>query len=451
MTSTKARVGNVTRRVFGLVLSAKQRMSMRLANKRVNIWEGAVRSGKTVGSIVHWINYIRRAPKGAELLMVGKTERTLKRNIIDVMVNYLGAARCRYIAGKGELWVLGRLVYVCGANDESAQEKIRGLTLAGAYGDEVSIWPESFFTMLLSRLSVKGSKFFGTTNPDNPVHWLKKLIDRAAVHYTAKRRIVRRTIGTKTRKGEVINWARFTFILRDNPHLPEEYIRSLESEYTGLWYRRFILGHWVAAEGSVYGMWDPDLHVVPELPAITDVYAMGIDYGSTNPTAGIMVGLGVDGRLYAFSEWAPRKERTDGELTASLRDHLEGVGRSPNYFFVDPAAKSLKIQMKRESFSIVKNAHNEPVNAGIQVVANLIAGGQLKIHKSCEELLDEIPGYAWDPKATEKGEDKVLKVNDHYCDALRYAVYSSRVLWRNRIREREVNHAATQEQFGMAA
>ena len=438
--------------IFGLAMTVKQRLSMKLATKRINIWEGAVRSGKTVGSIVHWIRYIRNAPKGAELLMVGKTERTLKRNIIDVMVNYLGAARCRYIAGKGELWVLGRLVYVCGANDESAQEKIRGLTLAGAYGDEVSIWPESFFTMLLSRLSVKGSKFFGTTNPDNPVHWLKKLIDRAAVHLTAKSKVVRRKIGTKTRKGEVINWARFTFILRDNPFLPEEYIRSLESEYTGLWYRRFILGHWVAAEGSVYPMWDPDLHVVHDLPPLTEVYSMGIDYGSTNPTAGIMLGLGTDRRLYAFGEWAPRSgDITDGELTASLRDHLEGVGRSPRYFFPDPAAKSLKVQMKRDGFSPIKNAHNEPVNDGIRVVANLIAGGQLKIHASCESLLDEIPGYAWDPKATEKGEDKVLKVNDHFCDALRYAVYSSRVLWRNAIREREVNHAASEEQFSLAA
>jgi PBSX family phage terminase large subunit len=408
-------------------LTRKQRKSYKLSTMRVNIWEGAVRSGKTIVSILRWIQYIKQAPEG-NLLMTGKTERTLKRNIIDVMVQMLGPKRCVYIAGKGELHVLGRIVYVAGANDEAAQEKIRGLTLAGAYGDEISIWPESYFTMLMSRLSIYGSQFFGTTNPDNPSHWLKKLLDRVAVHLHGDGSVTRQALGTRTRKGKVVNWSRMTFILRDNPHLPKDYVDSLEAEYTGLWYRRFILGHWVAAEGAVYDMWDEDIHVVHELPEMKRVLAQGIDYGTSNATAGIILGLGVDNVLYAYHEWAPTKGSTDGELTAALRKHMEGL-RAPDYIFVDPAAASLKRQLHVDGFRGLKNA-NHDVDNGIRLVASLLKAGRLRIHVSCAELRDELPGYSWDPKATIKGEDKVIKQNDHFCDALRYAVYSSRTLWK---------------------
>src|SRR6185312_15847332 len=97
------------------------------------------------------------APAG-NLLMTGKTERTLKRNILDPMTEMLGPARCRLVQGSGELWLLGRRVYLAGANDERAQERIRGLTLAGAYADEISTLPQSFWSMLMSRLSVDGAR-----------------------------------------------------------------------------------------------------------------------------------------------------------------------------------------------------------------------------------------------------------------------------------------------------
>ena len=168
-------------------LSEKQREAALLAERRLNVWEGAVRSGKTISSIVAWLAFVRTGPAGP-LLMVGKTQRTLKRNIIDPLIEILGPRRCRYAQGSGELWLLGRRVYVVGANDERAQEKIRGLTLAGAYADEASTLPESFWSMLLTRLSVDGARLFATTNPDAPTHWLKRsYLDRPAVWIPRRR------------------------------------------------------------------------------------------------------------------------------------------------------------------------------------------------------------------------------------------------------------------------
>jgi hypothetical protein len=39
--------------------------------------------------------------------------------------------------------------------------------------DEISLMPQSFFQMLLSRMSPEGARLYGTTNPDSPYHWLK--------------------------------------------------------------------------------------------------------------------------------------------------------------------------------------------------------------------------------------------------------------------------------------
>jgi len=416
-----------------------------MANFRLNIWEGAVRSSKTISSIIRWIEFIKQSEPG-NLLMIGKTERTLKRNIIDVIIRILGNKRARYVAGTGEFHVLGRVIYVCGANDESAQEKIRGLTLMGAYGDEVSTWPESFWVMLQSRLSMKGAKFFGTTNPDNPTHWLKKQLDRSAVWLKHDGTEAEpRKIGTQTIKGKVMNLARMSFIITDNITLPRRYIRDLMNEYTGLWYRRFIGGEWVAAEGAIFDFWDPDTMVVRDLPPMVRVLGDGIDYGTTNPTAGVRVGVGNNGKLYAMAEWAPVRG-TVGEHSKSYKrwtvDHP-----NPGYVIVDPAAAAFKLQLHTDGVRQVKNGNND-VLEGIRLVSSLISTGRLLIHESCLYLLEEIPGYSWDSKASEKGLDKPIKENDHFCDALRYIVYTTRALWRSYLKEAQTDgNASPQERM----
>lgn len=40
--------------------------------------------------------------------MLGRTERTLKRNTIDVLVEWLGPKRCKYTQGTGKVQLLGR-------------------------------------------------------------------------------------------------------------------------------------------------------------------------------------------------------------------------------------------------------------------------------------------------------------------------------------------------------
>jgi PBSX family phage terminase large subunit len=421
-------------------LVGKQRESVRLATARGNLWEGAVRSSKTICSILKWLKFVRTGPAGP-LLMVGKTERTLKRNIIDPITEMVGAHRCRYRAGAGELDLFGRTIYTAGAHDERASDKIKGMTLAGAYGDEITTWPESFFSMLMTRLSVDGAQWFGTTNPDSKNHWLNKnYLKRAKLHLTRDGKII------ESHASDVLDLHRFSFQIADNPNLSPAFVESLHRENAGLFYRRNVLGEWVLAEGAVYDMFDEDVHVVDVLPTIARWIALGVDYGTSNPFHAGLLALGADGVLYVPGDWRyearrERRQLTDAEYSQRLRawlagfahPHSQSVGVRPEWSVVDPSAASFVAQLHRDGLAPV--LADNAVLDGIRIVSSLFAQRQLKLHRSCTELIDETTGYAWDPDASERGQDEPLKEDDHGPDQLRYAVRTTEAAWRPQLKE----------------
>lgn len=398
----------------GLRMSQKQLESFAHADAdaskgRVNIWHGAVRSGKTVGSLLAFLVGVANAPEQGEIVVIGRTRDTIFRNLIGPLQdnNMYGvmAQHVRYNRGAPTADIFGRTVHVIGASDVRAEAAIRGMTICLAYVDETTLVAEEFFNQLVARMSVQGARIFTTTNPDGPRHWLKTgYIDRA------------------DERGHKV----FHFELDDNrAYLPDGYIEGLQAQYTGMWHDRFIKGLWTMADGVIYESFNPAHHVVDRLPDMQRILGVGIDYGTTNPTRGIKLGLGVDNKLYAMAEWAPGSGTTT-DHSRSLRQFINTD--APEYLYIDPAAAVFKVQLQRDGFTNYLNASNK-VGAGIGVVASLFTTEQLLIHTSCTELLGEIPGYVWDAKAAEKGEDSPVKLNDHAVDALRYAVATSRPMW----------------------
>jgi PBSX family phage terminase large subunit len=371
-------------------LRGKQLAAVRLATARGNLWEGAVRSSKTVSSIMVWLKYVRTGPPGA-LLMVGKTERTLKRNVIDPIIEMVGVRRCQYKAGAGEVVLLGRTIYVAGANDEKAADKIKGLTLAGAYCDEVTTYPESFFKMLGTRLSVAGARWFGTTNPEGPNHWLKRnYLDRARLHLDRDGTI------RHTAADDALDLHRFSFTLDDNPYLDPAFVTSIKAEYQGLFYRRYVKGEWCLAEGVVYDMWDEKL-VIDVIPQVHRWIAVGIDYGTVNPLSALLVGLGEDRRLYVASEYrydsrTARRQLTDAQYSQAVQDWLGAYehrgqrGITPEWLFVDPSAASFMTQLWSDGVQGVARANNDVLD-GIRSVGVALGSGLVSVHRSCTGLL----------------------------------------------------------------
>ncbi|RJL21130.1 PBSX family phage terminase large subunit [Bailinhaonella thermotolerans] len=410
-------------------LSPAQEKSIAQSTARINLWTGSIRSGKTIASLLRWLTYVVSAPRGGHLVIVGKTADTISRNVFEPLTDpsLTGpvARRIFHTRGAPTANILGRRVEIISAADVRAESRLRGLTCAGAYVDEVTLLPESFFEQLLARMSLPGAKLFGTTNPDAPNHWLhKKFIRRASE----------------------LDMRHWHFTLDDNPALDPTYVANLKAEFTGLWYKRFVLGLWVMAEGAIYDMWDPDRHVVTALPPMERWLAVGVDYGTTNPFSAILVGVSVPDeagqrRLYLASEWRwdsreKRRQLTDAEYSAALTDWLDSVpdaygagtrGVRPEWLIVDPSAASFVAQLFRDGFAPTLGANR--VNDGIRTVSNLIAADHLRVHASCSGFLSEIGSYCWDEAKADKGEDHPVKIDDHSLDAARYGLHTTAAAW----------------------
>ncbi|NKS29224.1 PBSX family phage terminase large subunit [Rhodococcus hoagii] len=421
-------------------LSPKQLYAIANSDQRVNIWEGSISSGKTFSSILRWLTFVAEAPENGELVMIGKNRDSIYRNVFapienEPALNFL-ADQVQYRSGAPHGTMLGRRVHVIGANDNRAENKIRGMTVAGAYCDELTVLPRDFFKQLDGRMRVRGAKLFATTNPDGPQHWLKtEFLDKM------------NRIG-KDGKPELSNWRRFHFVMEDNPSLEQSYIDYQKATYTGLWYQRFILGEWVSADGAVYDMWNQDRHMVKfsALPEMQYHLGVGVDHGTTNPTSAILVGMGLDGVLYAIDEWRHESSNAEArwsnvQLSKGLRDwlitdhHPTQVGDrklSLGHVIVDTSAADFRIQLKDDGL-VNYPADKSDVSYGIRTIASLLATDRFKVSDRCWGLLKEIPAYSWSTKATEDGKDQVKKDNDHSLDALRYAIVTTEKRWRKHL------------------
>lgn len=389
------------------MLSPRQKSFVRHSDAFINIADGAVRSGKTHGSMIRFAKMCGQGPPG-DFAVVGKTERTVKRNVVYPLQEGLPKGTVKYVQGAGELYVFGRRCWVIGANDVRAEEKVRGMTLAGSYLNEVTLYPENIWQTIIDRHSVDGAQILGDCNPDSPYHYLHKNF-----------------LAAEKPKDFLKRWR---FRLDDNPVLSETYKRNLELAHPPgtLWHKRMVLGEWVVAEGAIYPMLDLEAggaHVVRDLPRWFERVVVGVDYATATTTVFLAAGL-FRGEWYVFSEWRHDAEATghqlsDGEQSQAFREWLEGLGVVPQSIEIDPSAKSFRKQLQNDGVRRLRDADNSVID-GIRVVATALSSGVLKIHESCEGLLGEMSTYAWDVKAQEKGEDKPVKRADHGPDALRY-------------------------------
>ncbi len=370
--------------------------------KRLNLLEGSVSSGKTWISLVLWAVWVGTMPADKLYMMCAKSLTTLKRNCLILLQELVGEDNFTFSISTKEGKLFGRKILLEGANDIRSESKIRGLTLQGAYCDELTQFPQDFFTMLLSRLRLPGAKLIATTNPDAPGHWLKaNYIDRQ----------------------DKLDFLSVKFLLDDNTTLPRDYIDNIKLEYTGIYYDRFILGNWVLAEGLIYPMYRDALETPPDRKA--DQYVISIDYGTQNAFAALLWGkygavwYAIDG--YYYSGRATGVQKTDEEygndIDAWLNKHNKYLPQDERIkAIIDPSAASFITLLKKKSRYRVIPADNAVLD-GIRETASCMQTGKIKINPDIKEWITEIEGYVWDDNPIE---DRPVKENDHYMDSMRY-------------------------------
>lgn len=393
-----------------MIYTTKQRALMKLWQtnklKRINLLEGSVSSGKTWISLVLWAFWVKSMPEDKPYMMCAKSLTTLKRNCLMLLQELVGEDNFTYSTSAKEGKLFGRLIHLEGANDARSESKIRGITLQGAYCDELTQFPKDFFSMLLSRLRLPNAKLIATTNPDSPSHWLKTdYIDRQ----------------------EELSFLDMQFLIDDNTTLPRDYVENLKLEYTGVFYDRFILGLWVLAEGIIYPKYaeaieEPPQNVKPEK------YALSIDYGTQNAFAAIIwakygdVWYAVD--EYYYSGRAKGISKTDAEYGNDMDEFTKHIeGRIPT--IVDPSAASFITELKRKpskKYRVVPA--DNAVMDGIREVSTAMERGLIKISPKLKNWKKEAGGYIWDNNPVE---DRPVKTDDHLMDSMRYFVKTSKI------------------------
>ena len=278
-------------------------------DRRIVLADGAIRSGKTVAMILSFLLWSLDSFRGQDFILAGVTSGALARNVLGPMLAMLETLGipAEWKRGEARLLVGGNSYYLFGADKDNAQDKLQGMTAAGAYADEAALFPRSFIDQMIGRCSVEGSRIFLNCNPNGAYHYLKTdFIDRA----------------------EEIGLYRLHFTMDDNltlsPQIRESYARS----FSGVFYRQYILGEWVSAEGAVYPMWDDRANTFlaeergeEEIPFRDMRRFCAVDYGTVNPCVfhheGVLLGL----RRPAPSEDRRGVRRRPGALP----------GRGPEY------------------------------------------------------------------------------------------------------------------------
>lgn len=387
------------------------------STKKWNLAHGSVRSGKTVGTLFRFMQFCHQC-ESSELYMVGHSSDTIYRNAVKLIFesDQLSYFRpfCTWESGKRRLRFRDKIIQTLGAKDEGAVGNFQGLTMAGCYCDEMTLYPDSIIDMIDTRLSHSFSKGFASMNPSSPQHKIKKWIDKADA-------------------GDP-NYYSLHFTLDDNPFVDESYKQRIRDSLSGLFYKRNYLGLWCLAEGAIFDFFDHNIHVVSRPPRAAEYFVAGIDYGTSNNFACVLMGvatgkydqMGVCRWIEKEYVWDSKKmgrQKTNSEYANDVEQFLEPYGVRAVY--VDPSAASFILELRKRGIHVV--AADNDVLPGLTFTTSEMAKGNLFIHKDCKYLINEIESYVWDSKAAEKGEDKPLKQGDHCCDALRYVCYSHKV------------------------
>ena len=392
-----------------LTFSQKQNEFIRESTHRYNFKIGAVRSGKSFVDIAATVpTRLRQLRNESGLnVILGVSKETIERNVLQPMREIYTDAIVGTINSRNIANVCGVPVYCLGAEKISQVSKIQGSSIKYCYGDEIAKWNQEVFAMLQSRLDKPYSMMDGACNPEYPGHWLKAFIERDDIDlYTQK------------------------YTIFDNPFLSQYFVENLCKEYAGtVYYKRYILGEWALAEGLIYPMYAKAIEEAPkEIP--TDKYYMSIDYGTQNAFAALLWELKGETwyatRGYYYSGRDSGVSKTDEEYLEDL-DKLIADIPAPLRTIIDPSAASFIALLRKQNGRYKVFPADNNVDDGIRETATAMQRDLIKVDPSIKDWKAEAEGYVWDE---DDKKDKPIKINDHYMDATRYFVKTTRIIYK---------------------
>lgn len=393
------------------------------------IADGAIRSGKTIAMIIGFLIWSQEMFTGQSFILAGKTMGALKKNVIRPMLQILEAWGWPYeyirSGTDARLEIGSNTYYLYGANTEAAQDALQGLTAAGAYADEAALFPRSFLDQMIGRCSVEGAKIWMNCNPGNPHNYIKvEFLDQAQ-----KKRVYH-----------------LHFTMDDNltlsPQIKARYKRAWAPG--SMFYKRYILGMWVAADGLIYQQFADHVEdylvdadwLLDERGKSRIVYAViGVDFGGTKSAHSFTLTGFTKGfkEVVVLDEYYCKKRINPKQLQ---EDFIAFVRRAQVKYktyeaYCDSAEQTLIAGLEMACIQAkvpveIKNAIKGPINDRIAFYNSLIAQNRWKILRHCEHIIQAFEQAVYDDK--KPNQDVRLDDGNVNVDSLDSTEYSTEAI-----------------------
>jgi PBSX family phage terminase large subunit len=228
-------------------------------------------------------------------------------------------------------------------------------------------------------------------------------------------------INPKTKKRDP-DYKSFTFTSYDNPHVTREEIDKAKEELTEDRFAQEYLADFRKTEGLVYKEFSREQHLSEEEPrAIKTI--VGLDWGYTNPAAILQIKVDHDNNYHITDEWYKTQQTTDQIIQ-------KAKSFTPQEVYPDPAEPDRLEELRKAGLNV--REVNKDIPAGINKVRELFKQNRIKIHPRCQNLIHELETYRYPERGVDfsskidySEKETPIKKNDHACDSLRYALYTT--------------------------
>lgn len=292
----------------------------------------------------------------------------------------------------------GSEIIFVGLDNEEKLLSIAGIT--DVFIEEVYEVPKEIVDQLNLRMRGKApnQQIYMAFNPISAKHWLYDFCE-----------------GTTRPESSIYSQSTF----RDNPFLPDEYVKALEDMYrtNPNKARVFCDGNWGAdVEGLVYKNHVLSDFDINELIKQGLEVRVGIDWGFVDPTT-VVVSLFDKPKkeIYIIGEFYKR-----GATLEEIKDGIISLGISKQKMYCDGAEPDKVDYLRRNGFNAVSAKKGAgSVKAGISFLQDM----KIICHESCVNVATELENYVYlkDKKTGQYIEDSYDHDFSHTMDALRYS------------------------------
>ena len=383
------------------------------------IADGSIRSGKTIACIIGFLTWSQEMFEGESFILAGKTMGALKKNVVRPMLQILEAWGWSYTyirsGTDARIEIGSNVYYLYGANTEATQDALQGLTAAGAYLDEAALFPRSFIDQAIGRCSVDGWKVWMNCNPEGPHVYIKEeFIDKAT-----EKRVYR-----------------LHFVMDDNLTLSVDRKEAYRRAWSpgSVFYKRFILGLWVAADGLIYQQFADNVKqylVDPKwLEENEIIYAtIGVDFGGTKSAHSFTLTGFTRGykQVVVLDEYYCKKRINPKQLQDDFIDFVRRAQSKYKVYeaYCDSAEQTLIAGLEMACVQArvgieIKNAIKGSINDRIAFYNSLIAQNRWKIMSHCKHIIEAFENACYDEK--KKNMDVLMNVDS--LDSTEYSTES---------------------------